>query len=93
MFTDVRGFFKVDTIPWEGWLYSVLTGAGSLPVSFLVKYIVRCALASPGKLSCVMDASKASGPLSRVFSLKNCQLTGRVAVKTPLEIADPGRWC
>jgi len=42
MFTVVRNFFKVDTIPWQGWVYSVLTGAGTLPVAFAIKFIARC---------------------------------------------------
>jgi Ca2+-transporting ATPase len=41
MFTVVRNFFKVDTIPWEGWLYSVLVGAGAFPVCLLIKVVVR----------------------------------------------------
>ena len=47
MFTPVRSFFKVDTIPWEGWIDSILVGAGSLPVSFIVKFITRLATFEP----------------------------------------------
>ena len=41
MFTAVRNFFKVDVIPWEGWLYSILVGLGTLPVSLAVKFAAR----------------------------------------------------
>lgn len=41
MFTKVRGFFHVTSITWEGWLYSVLVGAGSWPVAFMVKLWAR----------------------------------------------------
>ena len=41
MFTVVRNFFKVDTIPWQGWLYSVLIGAGAVPVAALIKCVAR----------------------------------------------------
>ena len=41
MFTAVRNFFKVDAISWEGWLYSVLTGAASLPLALAVKFLAR----------------------------------------------------
>ena len=41
MFTVVRNFFHVDTITWEGWLYSILVGLGSWPVAFLIKLWTR----------------------------------------------------
>jgi hypothetical protein len=47
MFTVVRNFFKVDTIPWQGWLYSVLTGAGTLPVAFFTKFLARWPILLP----------------------------------------------
>ena len=41
MFTVVRNFFHVDTIPWQGWIYSVLVGAASWLVALAIKFVVR----------------------------------------------------